>query len=108
MVSGLQRLVVGTFDREPSLATFSRAGAPDVELEGIFRDAQDQEIDVLGGSVNIAARQPVFHVRESDLPDGKVVEGDRLTVRGKVWEVANFQADGEGIATLELVAKGTA
>lgn len=76
----------------------AQAHAP-VTIHGIF-DAAYQEIQILDGA-QIMSTQPRLGVRLSDLP-ATPREGDRCTIAGQLYRVAEYRPDGEAGAALLL------
>lgn len=75
-----------------------QASAP-ITIKGIF-DAAYQDVEILDGAA-VQTIKPRLGVRLSDLPAAPR-EGDRCTINGKNYRVAEVRPDGEAGAALFL------
>ena len=99
MTAGVQRAGLVAF-ANPSLVSYTPAGLPALELQGIFR-AASQEIDP-GSGLAISSTQPELHVRRAHLP-AQPTQQDRCTINGTNYRVTDVQPDGEGMLRLRLL-----
>jgi hypothetical protein len=53
-------------------------------------------------ALGIAGSAPVFLCRSADVAELTLLENDRLTIGGTVYEVANIEPDGTGMTKLVL------
>lgn len=112
MMSGLQRLVVRTFDREPAPPLMFGSGLASSGVEvpnGIYRDSNEQ-VEIAGTEVAISSDSPVLHVRLVDLPRAPITGdgGDELEFRSLRWKIKDALEDGEGMLALLLASRGAA
>lgn len=77
-------------------------GALVVPVTGVF-DANYVEVDPSTGAP-VMSVGPLLGVRTADLPDGKAMKGDRITVDGVVYRVIEARPDSEGGIDLILEA----
>lgn len=70
-------------------------GAPfQIPNGGVFRETHE-EVDPVTG-VPVTSLQPTIDVRRSEIPhDDDLDDGDRIFVRGRLWEILDVQKDGE-------------
>ena len=75
------------------------AEAPSFEIQGVF-DAAFISVDPSSG-VTIQSTTPRLGVRLSAFQN-EPAEGDRVEIRGQVYDVSEYQPDGQGGAVLIL------
>lgn len=88
-------------DEFGAAATYTPASGTPAALDGIFDDPQ---INANFNGVDVSDSRPTFFCRSTDLPAGAVGgdAGDRLTVQGTTYRVADLEPDGQGMTRVVL------
>lgn len=90
-------LASDTFDQP---AEYLPAEGQSVAFRGVF-SAPTEEGPAGSSSAPMAAQVYTLAYKETDLPR-RLKYGDRLRVRGQVWEVYKPSSDGQGLSTVWL------
>lgn len=104
LVAGAQRALTRTLASSATITYASSQGLGTVDLTGraLFRRHAPRPVQLSSGEVSVQGDYPVLGVRLAELPGSACNQGDRVTVDGQVFEVANKVEDGEGTLDLEL------
>lgn len=101
------KLVLGplhqTFGEPEGTVAYRPQTGPAFTLEGGVFDAGHRELDALPG-VPISTTGPTLGVRLAAFPAGiEPQQNDKVTVRGKIYQVRDVQPDSHGEARLLLI-----